>query len=201
MVVARRRITGRRPTTSTTCGCALAARVPRRAVLVHPVRHRQPDPELRAAGADRHPDRRPQPARRTAGSRRRCCRSWRASRGSSTCACTRWRTSRRCSSTSIARWRAQAGFTQRDVANNLLVTLSGSGQTSPTLLAEPGDRRQLRRRDADAAVPDGFARRISAASRSTAGAGDQRPQMLESLAAIHREAGTGGGRRTTTSSR
>ena len=112
-------------------------RVPRRAVLVHPVRHRQPDPELRAAGADRHPDRRPQPGREPRVRRRRCCRSWRGCPAWSTCGSTRSRTSRRCSSTSIARCAAQAGFTQRDVANNLLVTLSGSGQTTPSFWLNP----------------------------------------------------------------
>jgi multidrug efflux pump subunit AcrB len=32
---------------------------------------------------------------------------------------------------------AQAGYTQRDVANNLLISLSGSGQTSPTFWLNP----------------------------------------------------------------
>ena len=32
---------------------------------------------------------------------------------------------------------AQAGFTQRDIANNLLISLSGSGQTSPTYWLNP----------------------------------------------------------------
>ena len=32
---------------------------------------------------------------------------------------------------------AQAGFTQRDIANNLLISLSGSSQTSPTFWLNP----------------------------------------------------------------
>ena len=47
------------------------------------------------------------------------------------------RTSRSCTSTSTARAPPQLGLTQRDVANNLLVSLSGSGQTTPTFWLNP----------------------------------------------------------------
>ena len=83
---------------------------------------------------------------------------------------------------------AQAGYTQRDVANNLLVTLSGSGQTAPTLLAQPGDRRQLPGGDADAAVPDGLAAGSAAAFRSAAARSGTAPQLLENLASMHARA-------------
>ena len=84
-----------------------------------------PDPELRPAGADRRPGRRPQPRGEPRGSRpssstqaaRRCP-------ASSTCACTSRSTSRGCTWTSTARARRRLGFTQRDVANNLLISLS-----------------------------------------------------------------------------
>ena len=50
----------------------------------------------------------------------------------------------------------QAGFSQRDVASNLLIALSGSFQTNP-ILAQPEERRELQRHHADAAVQDRFA--------------------------------------------
>ena len=37
----------------------------------------------------------------------------------------------------------QVGFTQRDVATDLLISLSGSFQTTPDLLAESEERREL----------------------------------------------------------
>ena len=40
-------------------------------------------------------------------------------------------------STSIARLPAEVGLTQRDVANSLLVTLSGSGQVKPNFWLNP----------------------------------------------------------------
>ena len=60
---------------------------------------------------------------------------------------------------------AQLGLTQRDVATNLLISLSGSSQTTPTWWLNPNDRRQLRGRDADAAVPTWRRCRISATFR------------------------------------
>ena len=56
---------------------------------------------------------------------------------------------------------AQMGLTQRDVANNLLVSLSSSGQTAPKLLAQPPKRRELPRRRPDAPVQNRFHRRAA----------------------------------------
>ena len=50
----------------------------------------------------------------------------------------------------------QVGYTQRDIASNLLISLSGSFQTSPDLLAESKKWSQLFDCHADAAVPHGF---------------------------------------------
>ena len=47
----------------------------------------------------------------------------------------------------------QVGLTQRDVANNLLITLSGSATGQAEFLAQPGERRLLSDRRADAAIP------------------------------------------------
>ena len=128
---------GRPPTTSTICGCALASEFPGVQFSFIPadivsqiLNFGLPAPiDVQVVGRNLDANR--------AVRARRCCRSWRACRAWSTCACTRWRTSRRCSSTSIARRAAQVGLTQRDVANNLLVSLSGSGQTSPTFWLNP----------------------------------------------------------------
>ena len=53
----------------------------------------------------------------------------------------------------VDRERAQElGLTQRDVANNLLISLSSSGQASPNYWLDPEERRQLPRRGTDTAV-------------------------------------------------
>ena len=80
-------------------------------------------------------------------------RSWRRSRASSTCACSRRSTSRCCTSTSIARARRRLGLHAARRRNNLLISLSRQQPDDADVLAEPDDRRQLRGRDADAAVP------------------------------------------------
>ena len=59
----------------------------------------------------------------------------------------------------------QTGFTQRDVANNLLISLSGSSQTTPTFWLNPATGVSYTRGDADAAVPRRLARRASATFR------------------------------------
>jgi CzcA family heavy metal efflux pump len=83
---------------------------------------------------------------------------------------------------------AQMGMTQRDVANNLLVSLSGSGQTSPTFWLNPST---------------GVSYAISTMTPQyrmdslndlntipvTAGVGVQPSALLESVATLHREAG------------
>ena len=53
----------------------------------------------------------------------------------------------------VDRDRAESfGLTQRDVANNLLISLASSGQAFPNYWLDPEKRRQLSRRRADAAV-------------------------------------------------
>jgi hypothetical protein len=46
----------------------------------------------------------------------------------------------------------QLGFSAHDIAQNLLVSLSGSFQTSPTFWVEPKESRQLSNRNANSAV-------------------------------------------------
>jgi multidrug efflux pump subunit AcrB len=83
---------------------------------------------------------------------------------------------------------AQLGLTQRDVANNLLVSLSGSGQTSPTFWLNPetGVSYQL-------ATMTPQYRMNSLQDLKTipvaTGSGDQPSALLESVATFHREAG------------
>ena len=55
---------------------------------------------------------------------------------------------------------SEVGFTQRDVAQNLLISLSGSFQTAPSFWLDPRNGRQLQHRDADAAIPRRFVCRI-----------------------------------------
>ncbi len=83
---------------------------------------------------------------------------------------------------------AQLGLSERDVANNLLVSLSGSGQTSPTFWLNPST---------------GVSYAISTMTPQyrmdslndlrtipvTAGDGDQPSALLASVASVHREAG------------
>ena len=61
----------------------------------------------------------------------------RASRARPTCTCTRWSTRRRCTLTSTASRLAELGLTQRDVANNVLVTLSSSAVVAPNYWSDP----------------------------------------------------------------
>ena len=81
---------------------------------------------------------------------------------------------------------AETGFTQRDVANNLLISLSGSSQTAPTFWLNPStgvsysvatQTPQYRRRVAAA---------TSATSRSPATAA-RRPQILGAMASLSRQ--------------
>ena len=106
--------------------------------LLFPARgHRQPDHQLRPARAVRHPDRRAATRRRTARSPRgwptrsaRCPARW-------TCACSSRPT---CPSCSLAVDRTKAsemGLSERDVANSVLLSLSGSGQVQPVYWLNP----------------------------------------------------------------
>ena len=83
---------------------------------------------------------------------------------------------------------AQAGFTQRDIANNLLISLSGSGQTSPTFWLNPSTgisyaiATQTPQYRMDSLQDLGNI-------QVTGSGADARPQLLEGFAAIRREAG------------
>ena len=73
----------------------------------------------------------------------------------------------------VDRLRAAAlGISQRDVANNLLISLSSSSLVAPSLLPQPAEQRQLLRRGADADRPDQQRRRsdghLGRASRTAA---------------------------------
>ena len=82
---------------------------------------------------------------------------------------------------------AQAGYTQRDVANNLLVTLSGSGQTTPSFWLNPvtGVSYAVATQTPQYRVDSLEDLNRIPVSGGTSG----RTQMLENLASIHREAG------------
>src|SRR5204863_69152 len=82
---------------------------------------------------------------------------------------------------------AQAGYTQRDVANNLLVTLSGSGQTSPSFWLNPatGVSYQVATQTPQYRIDS-----LEDLGRiPVSGGSSGRTQLLENLAAVHREAG------------
>jgi len=83
---------------------------------------------------------------------------------------------------------AQLGLTQRDVANNLLVSLSGSGQTSPTFWLNPETGVSY-----NVATMTPQYRMNSLQDLQTipvaAGEGIQPSHLLESVASVRREAG------------
>ncbi len=80
---------------------------------------------------------------------------------------------------------AELGFTQRDVASNLLISLSGSGQTTPTFWLNPATgvsyavatQTPQYRQDSLQALGD----------IPVTGSGDARPQLLEGLATFRRD--------------
>ncbi len=82
----------------------------------------------------------------------------------------------------------QLGLSQRDIASNLLLTLAGSGQLSPTFWLESEDRRAVSDRHAGAAVPHGLAGRP--AEHAGVGAGPDR-RSSAGLATITRGFGQG----------
>ena len=83
-----------------------AGALSRRDVLVPAGRHRQPDPELRRAGADRPADPRAATCRRTSPTRRNCCAGCGTCRASPTRASSSRSTARASTSTSTARARS-----------------------------------------------------------------------------------------------
>ena len=72
----------------------------------------------------------------------------------------------------------QAGFSQRDVAGNLLITLSGSFQTNPTFFLNPEERRYLPGDHPGAPVPDGFAAGAGQHSAQRQGCAAGHPRQL-----------------------
>ena len=83
---------------------------------------------------------------------------------------------------------AQAGYTSRDVANNLLISLSGSGQTTPTFWLNPTTGVSY----AVATMTPQYRMDSLQDLRNipiTGGNADTRPQLLEGLATVTRGAG------------
>jgi len=80
---------------------------------------------------------------------------------------------------------AETGFTQRDVANNLLISLSGSSQTTPTLWLNPGTgvtyqvATQTPQYDVDTLQDIG--------NIPVTGSSTTQPQVLQALASVKRE--------------
>ena len=180
--------------------------VPGPDVLLRPGRHRHAGAELRPAGADRRPGRRPacgnvakNDADRPADRSRDRADSRRGRRAPAAGAAAR----RTCASTSIARWPARSGVTQQDVASDLLVSLSSQQPDRAELLAEPAERRELQHLRADAAVPDEHDQRSWRTRRSCRPASSPTPdntQLLGNLATTARAASRRPTSRTTTSS-
>jgi multidrug efflux pump subunit AcrB len=89
----------------------------------------------------------------------------------------------------VDRTRAQqVGFSQRDVASNLLISLSGSAQTSPTFWLDPTNRVSYQ---IATQTPQHQVDSLQALANIpvTTGSGGAKPQILGTLAAIER--GTG----------
>ena len=118
--------------------CAtIAAAVSRHDLRLPARRHRDPDSELRLAGADRRAGHRLE-ARRQPGLCGQAARSGsRGCRASPTRACSRPSTLRPSMSTSIDARAQIVGVTERDVAQNMLDALAGSIQTAPTFWLNP----------------------------------------------------------------
>ena len=130
-----------------------AAEISRHDVLVPAGRHRLADPQFRPAGADRRAGHRQQ-----SGSQLRLRhRSAQAHPHGPGIADLRIQQVFNYPQINVEVDRTLAGevgLTQRDIANSLLVTLSGSAQVQPEFLAQSGERRLLSDRRADAAIPD-----------------------------------------------
>ena len=149
--------------------------------------------DVQVVGADRQ---RGRDVRGRAGARRRGSR---ASPARSTCTSRRSPTRRSSASTSIARWRSKAGLTQRDVASDLLVSLSSSGAGLAELLARPEARRPVPGRRPDAAVRDRLDATRCARRRLSTRRG--KPQLLGNVATLVAHRGRRRTSRTTTSRR
>ena len=83
---------------------------------------------------------------------------------------------------------AETGFTQREVATNLLISLSGSGQTTPTFWLNPGTGVSY---SVSTQAPQYQVDSLQALGNiPIAGASGARPQVLQGLTSIQRGAGT-----------
>jgi multidrug efflux pump subunit AcrB len=83
---------------------------------------------------------------------------------------------------------AQTGFTQREVATNLLISLSGSGQTTPTFWLNPGTGVSY---SVATQAPQYQVDSLQALGNiPVAGASGARPQVLQALASVQRGGGT-----------
>ncbi len=83
---------------------------------------------------------------------------------------------------------AETGFTQREVATNLLISLSGSGQTTPTFWLNPGTGVSY---SVSTQAPQYQIDSLQALGNiPIAGANGARPQVLQGLTSIQRGAGT-----------
>ena len=106
-------------------------------VLLPAGRHRQPDPELRPAGPDRHPDRRPRIAQENYEMATEIAERIRQIRGVQDVHLHQVVNVPKLH-VDVDQTRArELGLTQQDVANSLLVSLSGSGQVQPNYWVDP----------------------------------------------------------------
>jgi CzcA family heavy metal efflux pump len=81
---------------------------------------------------------------------------------------------------------AETGFTQRDVANNLLISLSGSSQTTPTLWLNPGTGVTYQVATQTPQYSLDSLQRLG--NIPVTGAASSQPQVLEALASVRRDA-------------
>ena len=84
---------------------------------------------------------------------------------------------------------SQIGLTQRDVANNLLVSLSSSGQVAPNFWLNPQNGVNYIRRRADAAVPASI-RSTRCGNTPVHAAERARAQLLSNVASVRARART-----------
>ena len=92
---------------------------------------------------------------------------------------------------------AQVGLTQRDVASDLLVSLSSSAQMAPNFWLDPKTRRPVPGRRADAAVPRSTRSTRCKTTPLAAPPPGGSPQLLANVAAVSRTSGRRTSRTTT----
>ena len=175
--------TTERPTrTSRACARRSPRAVSRRAVLLPARRHRDPDPELRHAGADRRRVHGRPTSAATSRSRQRLAARIQHVPGAVDVHVQQafdLPTLR----LDVDRARAQSvGLSARDVAQNVLLSLSSQLPDGAVLLARPEERRQLPGGRPDAAVPDDFAPGARQRPGRRPPAPRRAPQLLGNLA-------------------